>query len=54
MVPADFRGLVLGIAERHGLPEERVVLGGDHLGPNRWRKLPAEEAMGHAEGLIEA
>ncbi|MEJ7842171.1 MAG: class II D-tagatose-bisphosphate aldolase, non-catalytic subunit [Rubrobacter sp.] len=29
MVPADFRRLVLGIAERHGLPEERVVLGGE-------------------------
>ena len=54
MTPADFRGLVLGIAGRHGLPEERVVLGGDHLGPNRWRKLPAEEAMGYAEGLVEA
>ena len=54
MTPADFRGLVLGIAGRHGLPERRVVLGGDHLGPNRWRELPAEEAMGHAEGLVEA
>lgn len=54
MVPADFRGLVLGMAGRHGLPEERVVLGGDHLGPNRWRKLPAEEAMARAEGLVEA
>ena len=54
MVPADFRQLVLGIAERHGLPEGRIILGGDHLGPNRWQKLPAEEAMAHAAGLIEA
>ena len=54
MVPTDFRELVLNTTERHGLPQERVVLGGDHLGPNRWRKLPAEEAMKHAEGLIEA
>ena len=54
MVPTDFRELVLGVAERHGLSEERVVLGGDHLGPNRWRKLPAEEAMAHADDLIEA
>lgn len=54
MKPSDFREFVLGIAERHGLPEERIVLGGDHLGPNRWQKLPAEEAMSHADSLIEA
>ncbi len=54
MTPADFRDLALGMAGRHGLPEERVVLGGDHLGPNRWQDLPVEEAMAHAEGLIEA
>ena len=54
MVPTDFRELVLGVVRRHRLPEGRVVLGGDHLGPNRWRKLPAEEAMEHAEGLVEA
>ncbi len=54
MKPTDFRDLVMGLAGRHGLPEARVVLGGDHLGPNRWQKLSAEEAMTHAEGLIEA
>lgn len=54
MTPADFRELVLNLAEHHGLPEERIFLGGDHLGPNRWQKLPAEEAMKHADGLIEA
>jgi D-tagatose-1,6-bisphosphate aldolase subunit GatZ/KbaZ len=52
MKPRDFRGLVLGLAERRGLPADRVVLGGDHLGPNRWRELPAEEAMGHAGDLV--
>jgi D-tagatose-1,6-bisphosphate aldolase subunit GatZ/KbaZ len=52
MRPQDFRRLVLGLAERRGLPEDRVVLGGDHLGPNRWRGLPAEEAMGNAGDLV--
>jgi D-tagatose-1,6-bisphosphate aldolase subunit GatZ/KbaZ len=52
MKPQDFRRLVLGLAERRGLPADRVVLGGDHLGPNRWRGLPAEEAMGHAGDLV--
>lgn len=54
LTPPDFRGLVMGIAGRHGLPEDRVVLGGDHLGPNRWQGLPAAEAMSLAEDLIEA
>ena len=54
LTPTGFSELVLGIAARHGLPEGRVVLGGDHLGPNRWQRLPAQEAMAHAEGLVEA
>jgi D-tagatose-1,6-bisphosphate aldolase subunit GatZ/KbaZ len=54
MRPNDFRGLVHGIAGRCGLPLDRVVLGGDHLGPNRWRNLPAEQAMAHAEVLVAA
>jgi D-tagatose-1,6-bisphosphate aldolase subunit GatZ/KbaZ len=54
MRPDDFRALVLGIAERLGLPTDSVVLGGDHLGPNRWRALPPEEAMREAEQLVAA
>jgi D-tagatose-1,6-bisphosphate aldolase subunit GatZ/KbaZ len=52
MKPQDFRRLVLDLARRHGLPEDRVVLGGDHLGPNRWQDLPAEEALTHAGDLV--
>ncbi|GEL45235.1 tagatose-bisphosphate aldolase [Cellulomonas hominis] len=54
MTPADFRDLVHGITDRLGLPRERLVLGGDHLGPNRWQDRPADEAMDLAEGVIEA
>lgn len=54
MRPADFRDLVRGIADEHGLPPERVVLGGDHLGPNVWRRLGADQAMRHSEVLIAA
>jgi len=32
--PADFRELVFDVADRVGFPRNRVVLGGDHLGPN--------------------
>ena len=52
MKPRDFRRLVLELAERHGLPEDRIVLGGDHLGPNRWQALPAEEALSYAGDLV--
>jgi D-tagatose-1,6-bisphosphate aldolase subunit GatZ/KbaZ len=54
MSPADFAALVWQIVDRVGLPRARVVLGGDHLGPNRWRDLGADEAMERAETLVTA
>ncbi|MFE4951893.1 D-tagatose-bisphosphate aldolase, class II, non-catalytic subunit [Leifsonia sp. NPDC056665] len=54
MRPADFRELVHSIADQQGFPRERIVLGGDHLGPNRWQKLPAEQAMANADALVAA
>ncbi len=52
MRPADFRDLVYSIADDIGFARDRLVLGGDHLGPNRWQKQPAEEAMANAETLV--
>ncbi len=54
MTPHDFRHFVLHIADRVGLPHDRIVLGGDHLGPNTWQNLPASDAMAKAETMIEA
>jgi D-tagatose-1,6-bisphosphate aldolase subunit GatZ/KbaZ len=54
MRPADFRDLVHDLADRLGLPRERLVLGGDHLGPNRWQDRTPDEAMDLADGLVEA
>lgn len=54
MKPVDFVRFVHLIADRVGLPRERLILGGDHLGPNAWRHLPADEAMRRAEALIDA
>lgn len=50
--PADFAALVYRIADDAGLDRAQVVLGGDHLGPNRWRDLGADEAMDRAETLV--
>jgi D-tagatose-1,6-bisphosphate aldolase subunit GatZ/KbaZ len=52
MTPADFKRCVFEIADRVGFPRDRVLLGGDHLGPNTWQHLPADEAMQHAQTLV--
>jgi D-tagatose-1,6-bisphosphate aldolase subunit GatZ/KbaZ len=52
--PAQFRDMVLGIADQRGFARDRVVLGGDHLGPNRWQRQTASAAMDNAEDLIRA
>jgi D-tagatose-1,6-bisphosphate aldolase subunit GatZ/KbaZ len=52
MRPADFRTFVAGLAAARGLPAGRLILGGDHLGPNPWRREPAEAAMAKAEELV--
>ena len=54
MTPVQFREYLLELARGHGFPRERLVLGGDHLGPNAWQKFPAAEAMAHAQELIRA
>lgn len=52
MTPADFRAFVEGIADEIGLAPDRFILGGDHLGPNPWKGLSADEAMAKAEVMI--
>jgi D-tagatose-1,6-bisphosphate aldolase subunit GatZ/KbaZ len=53
MKPADFRNLVQSIAKSINFPAERVLLGGDHLGPNCWQHLPTDVAMDKAQVLVE-
>jgi D-tagatose-1,6-bisphosphate aldolase subunit GatZ/KbaZ len=53
MTPVQFRDFVHRIADRVGLARHRILLGGDHLGPNAWQALPADEAMARADVLIE-
>jgi D-tagatose-1,6-bisphosphate aldolase subunit GatZ/KbaZ len=54
MQPADFVRYVEALARSAGFPAERLILGGDHLGPNAWQHLPPDEAMAHARTLIAA
>jgi D-tagatose-1,6-bisphosphate aldolase subunit GatZ/KbaZ len=52
MRPVEFARRVQSLAVRVGLPPERVMLGGDHLGPNCWQHLDAEAALLRSERLI--
>ncbi len=54
LTPATFRAQVQSLAARCGLPPAQLLLGGDHLGPNSWTKLPAEAAMAKAETMVAA
>lgn len=53
MTPRRFREYVENLACKVGMDRGQLILGGDHLGPNPWQDLPAEEAMQHAETMIE-
>lgn len=46
--------ITFGIAKEEARPVERIILGGDHLGPNPWRHLCADAAMGEAPKMVEA
>ncbi len=52
MQPADFRRLVEEIAREKSFDLSRLILGGDHLGPNPWQRRPAEDAMREAETMV--
>ncbi len=54
MTPTDFRDLVMFIADKVGVARDTILLGGDHLGPNPWRHLPAAEAMAKALVMTRA
>ncbi len=52
--PQQFANAVHSAARRAGLSAERVLLGGDHLGPYPWRAEPASQAMERARELVGA
>jgi len=52
MTPGRFRESVYAIARKTGFPLDRILLGGDHLGPFPWQHLPAEQAMSHACEMV--
>ena len=54
MTPAAFRAFVEGLAHEAGVRPERIIFGGDHLGPNPWKDRGAAEAMDEARAMVAA
>ena len=54
MTPEAFHRFVLAAADDMDFPPDRLILGGDHLGPYPWRKERAESAMEKARELVTA
>ncbi len=52
--PAEFAAFVKEVAKAEGFPDERILLGGDHLGPHVWRAEKAVSAMAKARELVRA
>jgi D-tagatose-1,6-bisphosphate aldolase subunit GatZ/KbaZ len=52
--PSQFADFIHSAAQQAGLPKQRVLLGGDHLGPYPWREEPSASAMNKACELVRA
>ena len=52
MKPADFKKFVERLAQEENIGMDRVILGGDHLGPLTFAHLNEEEAMKEAKTLV--
>ena len=52
MTPADFVAYIHRLARENNYPADRILLGGDHLGPNVWQDEPATQAMAKSEQMV--
>ncbi len=52
MTPKEFAAFVREIARTMNFQEDRILLGGDHIGPGPWQSQPAKTAMEHALTLV--
>jgi D-tagatose-1,6-bisphosphate aldolase subunit GatZ/KbaZ len=52
MLPIDYKNFVYEIAENLQFPLDKIILGGDHLGPLTWQNDYEVDAMKKSEELI--
>lgn len=53
MTPMDFSRYTYSIADKISFDKDKIILGGDHMGPLPWCDLPAKEAMENAKVLVQ-
>ncbi|MGG7058273.1 class II D-tagatose-bisphosphate aldolase non-catalytic subunit [Clostridium nigeriense] len=53
MTPKDYVNYIYELADKVSFPKERIILGGDHLGPLTWKNIDSGEAMNNAKKLIK-
>lgn len=54
MTPENFKDMVYRLADEVGIEHDRIILGGDHLGPLTVSHLDESEAMAYAKELVKA
>jgi D-tagatose-1,6-bisphosphate aldolase subunit GatZ/KbaZ len=54
MTPLQFTSFIHGLAAENNFPIDRIILGGDHLGPSPWQGESADSAMQLAEEMVQA
>lgn len=53
MTPQDFVHFLHQTAAQQNFPPEHIILGGDHLGPNVWRREPSWAAMDKSAVMVQ-
>lgn len=51
--PAQFAAFVTEVANAEDFPQEKILLGGDHIGPHVWRAEKASNAMAKAREMVQ-
>ena len=52
MTPAGFIQFVNGLSDETRTDRARIIFGGDHLGPQAWRRLTVDQAMEKARTMV--
>ncbi len=52
MTPSDFYRYVNNLAKKENFPLDKLILGGDHLGPLTWTNMDEKHAMREAAELV--
>ncbi len=54
MTPVEFNAYIQNITRENDFPASKIILGGDHLGPNVWQNEPAASAMQKSNEMVRS